>query len=124
MNDSLERTLQYEVFDPINKTQLNLSVCEDISISIYTPLILSEQLLNLYNELKDKGYDLFDINCSFYKDICVPYTSPNGTDVLLSDRINYYFNNNETLCQSNCKFSDYSIETKLLKCDCDIANSE
>ena len=28
------------------------------------------------------------------------------------------------MCQPNCKFSDYSLETKLLKCECDITNSE
>ena len=41
------------------------------------------------------GYNFFDINSDFYQDICVPYTSPNGTDVLLDDRINYYYYNDE-----------------------------
>ena len=70
------------------------------------------------------GFDLFDINSPFYQDICVPYKSPNDTDVLLSDRVNYYYNNDETLCQSNYKFSNYSMETQLLKCECDVSNSE
>ena len=42
----------------------------------------------------------------------------------MSDRVNTYFNNNQTLCQPNCKFSDYSVEEKLLKCTCDLTNSE
>ena len=70
------------------------------------------------------GYDLFDMNGAFYQDICVPFKSPYGTDVLLSDRITYYFHNNETICQSNCKFSDYSMESQYLKCDCDTSNSQ
>ena len=53
-----------------------------------------------------------------------PFTSPNGTDVLLDDRINYYYHNNELLCQSNCELSDYNIETKMLECECDISNSK
>ena len=122
-NVSKERTLQYEVYEPFNKTKLNLSVCENTTISVYTPVILSEKLQNLYEELKDKGYDLFNINSAFYQDICTPFNSPDGTDVPLNDRINSYFNNDETLCQPNCKFSDYSIETNLLKCDCDVSNS-
>ena len=123
-NISLERIIQYEVYHPFNKSKLDLSLCGNNKINIYTPVELSDQLLNLYNELKNKGYDLFNINSPFYQDICTPFKSPNGTDVPLSDRINYYYNNNETLCQSNCKFSDYNIETKLLKCECDTTNSE
>ena len=123
-NISLDRLIQYEVYEPLNKTKLNLSICDNKPINIYTPLKLSEELNNLYHELKMKGYDLFNINSSFYQDICTPFKSPNGTDVLLSDRINYYYNNNETICQSNCQFSDYLFEEKLLKCKCDFNNSE
>ena len=123
-NNSLERTLQYEVYDPINKTKLDLSICENIQINIYTPIEISEELLNLYNQLKDMGYDLFNIDNAFYKDICVPFTTPEGTDINLDDRRNYYFNNNEILCQPNCKFSSYSVETKLLKCECDLTNTD
>ena len=123
-NISTERTLQYEVYEPYNKTKLNLSICDNTTIDIYIPLVLSEELQNLYYQLKEKGYDLFDINGQFYQDICTPFTTPNGTDILLSDRISYYFHNNETLCQSNCQFSDYSIESQYLKCSCDTSNSK
>ena len=91
---------------------------------MYIPLVLSEELQELYEQLKEQGYDLFDINSAFYNDICTPFTSPEGTDVSLADRFNYYFNNNQTLCQSNCKFGGYSMEAKILKCECDISNSE
>ena len=123
-NISSERILQYEVYEPFNKTKLDLSICDKTPIITYTPVVLSKELLNLYNEIKDSGYDLFNIESSFYKDICTPFTSSNGTDVSLADRKNHYFNNDEIMCQPNCKFSDYSIETKLLKCECDITNSE
>ena len=105
-NISSERTLQYEVYEPYNKTKLNLSLCGK-NIGIYIPTILSEKTQHLYNELKELGYDLFDINSPFYNDICIPFKSPEGTDVLLSDRVNNYYNNDDTSCQSNCKFSDY-----------------
>ena len=70
------------------------------------------------------GYDLFDINSAFYQDTCVPFKSPYGTDVLLNDRIAYYYHNNELICQSNCKPTNYSIESQYLKCDCDTSNSQ
>ena len=124
INISSERSLQYEIYNPYNKEKLNLSICSNITIDVYTPVILSEKLQILYEELKDMGYDLFDINSRFYQDICTPYKSNEGTDVLLTDRINYYYNNNETVCQSNCKFSDYLMDSQYLKCDCKIMNSE
>ena len=122
-NISSERTLQYEVYEPYNKTKLNMSLC-DKNIDIYIPIILSEKTHHLYNDLKELGYDLFDINSPFYNDICIPYKSPEGTDVLLSDRVNYYYNNDDTSCQSNCKFSDYLVESQYLKCECDSENSK
>ena len=122
-NISSERSIQYEIYEPYNKTKLNLSICEDINIDIYVPITLSEKTQNLYNELKELGYDLFDINGPFYNDICTPYKSSNGTDVLLSDRVNTYYNQDDASCQSNCKYSDYLIESQYLKCECDIENS-
>ena len=61
---------------------------------------------------------MFDINNSFYQDICSPYETENGTDILLSDRIDYIYNNENTKCQSNCHFSNYSLESKYLVCTC------
>ena len=123
-NISFERNLQFEVYESLNKTRLNLSVCKDKPIDIYFPLELSEELNDLYNELKDLGYDLFNINDKFYQDICTPYKSSNNTDVLLVDRINDYYKNDETQCQPGCTFSDYSFETKSLKCYCNVESSE
>ena len=123
-NVSSERDLQYEVYESINKKKLDLSNCKEIPINIYVPVVLSEKLQGLYNELQDFGYDLFDINNEFYQDNCTPYKSEIGTDVLLSDRIDFYFNNEETQCQPTCQFSDYSVETEDLKCECDIISDE
>ena len=96
-NISSERSLQYEVYEPYNKTKLNLSICDNATIDVYIPVVLSEEIQELYNQLKDLGYDLFDINSPFYQDICTQFKSPDGTDVPLSGRINYYYNNAETL---------------------------
>ena len=123
-NISSERTLQYEIYEPYNKTKLNLSICNNVSVEVYIPVKLSEKLQNLYDDLKDMGYDLFDANSPFYQDICTPYTSNDGTDVPLTDRTNYYLNNEETVCQPNCKFSDYLMDSQYLKCDCDVMNSD
>ena len=39
--------------------------------------------------MKESGYDMFNINDPFYQDICTPFDSEDGTDMPLSDRINY-----------------------------------
>ena len=67
-----------------------------------------------YEKLKSLGYDMFDINEPFYRDICIDYTSYKDTDIILSDRINYIYNNFDTKCQSNCKLFEYS--EKYLNC--------
>ena len=123
-NISYERNLQFEIYDPINKTRLDLSVCNNISIDIYVPVILIDKFLGLYNDVKESGYDIFDINSEFYQDICTPFKSSDGVDILLSDRVNYYYNNEETQCQPNCQFSEYSFEKQNLKCSCDIESNE
>ena len=63
---------------------------------------------------------MFDINDPFYQDICIEYTSYKDTDIILSDRINYIYNNDDTKCQQNCKLSKYSEESEYLNCSCSI----
>ena len=73
--------------------------------------------------MQEYGYDLFNINDSFYQDICTPYTSINNTDVLLSDRKNDFYDN-ETTCQANCNYSSYNSESKYLKCESNIDSED
>ena len=117
-----EKNVQYEIYESINKTKLNLSLCEGTDINLYFPIELNSKTQQLYEDLNKQGYDLFNIKDKFYQDICTPYKSENSTDILLSDRINdfYYKNNNLTSCQENCDYSDYNKETKLLKCKCSV----
>ena len=79
---------------------------------------LSKETKQLYDQMKESGFDMFNINDSFYQDICTPFDSPDGTDILLSDRINYIYNNDDTQCQPNCQFSLYSIESQYMECSC------
>ena len=85
---------------------------------------MSEKTKNLYEDLQQYGYDLFDANDEFYNDICTPYKSENGTDVLLSDRKKDFYNNNDTTCQANCEYSSYILETSYLKCECKVINED
>ena len=74
--------------------------------------------------MKAQGYNLFDKNDKFYTDICTPYKTENGTDILLSDRYNDFFTPNQLTCQANCEYSDYLPDSQYLKCECNIVDEE
>ena len=117
-----ENEIQYEVYDPYNHIKLsNLDICD--KIKIHVPMNLSQDP-NIYQNILDQGYDPFDLNDKFYREICTQYNSENGTDVLLDAREEYYYSPivDETTCQGNCHFSAYSLDTKYLTCECDPNN--
>ena len=117
-NKASEKSVKYDVYEPYNKTKLNLSYCDETSIKLYVPIVLSEETRQMYEEAKKSGYNIFNKNDPFYNDICTPYDSSSGTDILLSDRMDYIFNNADMQCQSNCKLSNFNIELQYLECDC------
>ena len=105
---------------PYTKEKLNLSICEKANINIFFKAILSEDTKKMYDQAKQQGYDMFNINDKFYQDICTPYKSIGNTDVTLSDRRDYIFNNDDTLCQPNCELSAYSMESEYVSCECNV----
>ena len=119
-NKASEKEVQLEIYKPYSKTKLNLSYCENTNINIYVKAELSDETKNSYEKLKSLGYNMFNIDDSFYQDICIDYTSDGNTDIILSDRINYIYNNDDTQCQPNCKLSKYSEESQYLNCSCSI----
>ena len=48
-NISSERSFQYEIYEPYNKTRLNLSICENenINIDVYIPVVLKFNFSNI-----------------------------------------------------------------------------
>ena len=112
--------VQYEVYHPITNKKLNLSVCENLKIFIDLPVSLNVDIQSLYNSLDESGYNLFDLNDSFYTDMCTPYTSENGTDITLNDRKNYIYGQaaNLSFCQTGCQFRSYNATTNRVKCHC------
>ena len=119
-----DKNLQFDVFDPITYKKLDLSVCDDTKIDLYVPLILTEEKEEQYNNILNQGYDPFDLNDKFYREICTPYSSENGTDVLLDEREEFVYSSvvNDTKCPEGCDYSTYSLDSKYIKCECD-ANS-
>ena len=115
-----EKNIQYEVFEPYNFTKLNLSICEGIHINLYVKAEFGEETQKMYEQMKSMGYDMFNINDPFYQDVCTKYKSSNNTDIILSDRINYIYNNKDAQCQPNCYFTNYLPNSLFLNCTCEI----
>ena len=103
----------YEVYHPINKSKLDLSYCEESSISYNIPVTIDENNLFKYNP-----------NSEYYNDKCNTYTTENGTDIILNDRKEDFKENNMSLCENLCEYMGYDKDTKKALCECGIRYKE
>ena len=113
-------TLKYDVYDPYTRQKLNLSYCENTKAKVYVPYAMDEKTEELYNNIKEQGYDPLDEWDKFYREICTPYSSENGTDVLLDDREEFIYTSlvNASLCPDGCNYSEFYAQKKFIKCEC------
>ena len=99
----------YEVFHPINKSKLNLDYCKDFLINYNIPVSIDEDDVSKY-----------DPNSEYYNDECTTSKSENGTDITLNDRQIEYNDNNMSLCENKCNFTEYNTSSKKSVCMCEI----
>ena len=99
--------VEYEVYNEDNFSVLDLNICKDDIIQISVPVSINENNL-----------DIYDPKSNFYNDICYPYTSENGTDIVLNDRIFEFIDKNLTLCENNCTFISYNSGLRQALCEC------
>ena len=119
-NEDLTKTfVNYDIYNPNNLEKFDINECKDFPIIISTPVYLNNDVELLYDSLNKSGYNLFDPNDTFYKDVCAPYTTINNTDMILQDRQEILSNyGNNSLCQADCKFIAYNSNTKKSSCEC------
>ena len=86
---------------------------------------LSDEIIEIIKNILDQRYNPFDENDKFYREICTPYDSENGTDVLLDDREEYIYSTiqSEMTCPSGCEMSSYSLDNKYINCECNTDNT-
>ena len=110
--------VEYELYHPITKEKLNLSICENESIYIYLPYYASDEEKSKLENSINQGYDILNSENSFYTDICTPFTTENNKDIILSDRRNNYYDKNMSeWCGNGCTYNEYSSNNKV-KCEC------
>ena len=88
-------------FHPENKSKLNLSFCKNELIKLNIHVIIDEENLFKYNP-----------NSEYYTDKCYPYTTENGTDILLNDRHDEFTD----LLHNNFTNMDESSNMITMKC--------
>jgi hypothetical protein len=94
--------VEYEIYYPlysIDLIRLNLSSCKGTKIDISIPVKINDSL-EKYNSSSD-----------YYNNICSKTTSKIGTDITLKDRRKEFIEQNMTLCDANCKLSEYDYIT-------------
>ena len=121
-DDSNSATNDYE-YDLLleNGTQLNISdINENLYYDIYLP-IENLELANYYYFLYflEQGYDIYDKNNDFYKDVCSP-AHLEENDMTLEDRKKDIYPNNVILCKENCNYKGVNIEEKRIICSCSL----
>ena len=106
-NISSEKYIEYEVYNPMSRKQMDLSICKDMKINISIPVTVDQKNSFKYNSSSE-----------YYNDICCPYPSEDKKDIILQDRRDEYINNNLSLCEENCEYA--GLDEKNVKCECDI----
>ena len=103
----------YEVYHPDTKVKLELDDCKNALIDLDIPVSINE------NELFKN-----DPNNEYYTNECFPYTSENGTDIILNDRKEEFIDNNLSLCENKCSYNGYNENTKKVSCECEAKSKE
>ena len=106
---SLHPNVQYEVYHPLTKEKLDLTICNKSKIVIDYQVKINENELFKY-----------DPNDDYYNDVCYVYSNEDGVDITLNDRKNEYVYNNMSLCENNCEFTSYNNITKKVNCECNV----
>ena len=120
-NESSTDQVEYEIINPITYKKVDLTICKNTTITILSPIEMDQRTINIYNDLQNQGYDLYDANDSFYNDVCAKY-SVNGTDVSLSVRKEDFYDEDIILCEKNCEYVEINTEDEKVTCECDAKN--
>ena len=115
---TLTNQIEYAIYDE-DKTKLNLSYCKNVEIKITYEIkdesVLNKSMISYYSDL---GIDIFDINDSFFNDICYPFFI-SDSDIILKDRVLDIYQN-YSVCDNNCDYEQFNIENMSVVCSCQV----
>ena len=115
---SLINKVEYQVYYNGNSS-LDLSLCNDKNIKMFYAIKDNNLIdINSVASFQKSGIDIFNLNDSFFNDICQPYSDSNN-DLVLEDRIKDIYLN-YTLCEEDCTYIEFNVENKIISCDCKV----
>ena len=88
-----------------------MSICKDVKVAVER-----SPPKNITNDDIDK----YNTSSPYYNDICYVADSDDGTDISLSDRKETFKKNNLSLCELDCDYTYYNLETQKATCSCGI----
>jgi len=119
---SITNKVQYVVYDEDNN-ELDLTVCNDekikINYAIRNDTALDTTKLKSFG---DKGIDILNSSHPFFNDICFSYSTDEGSDMVLKDRINDVYQN-FSVCDSGCEYESVNTEQMTVECSCSVTNN-
>ena len=77
----------------------------------------------IYSIFITENLDKLNSSSDYYNNLCYTATSDSGTDMSLTDRKKEFVENNKTVCQEGCVFSEYDYTNQKAKCSCDVVES-
>ena len=101
--------VEYELYNSLNYSKLNLEYCDKKKIEIYVPANINSKEIFKYDPKSD-----------YYNDLCFPYTNVNDSDITMLDRKDEFVNKNLSLCFEDCEFKGYDSENQKAICNCNI----
>ena len=125
--DCLIDQVEYKIYDE-KGDEIDLSICEHVDILIEYE-IKNSSLLNLekVSKFKDQGIDVFDLNQSFFYDICYSYSdNHSNSDMILTDRVSDIYQN-YSICGEGCEYESFNYDKLSANCICKVkqeVNSE
>ena len=119
----LGNQVDYQLLSSSLGALLPLSDCkeQDLQTTVTNPFNIENlisQFANKTDAVLDNGYDVFSPDIPFYNGACTPFTNENGNDVLLDEHWSDYFSEVLNICENECTFVKYNINTNLYSCKC------
>jgi len=115
---NLGKNVQVSIYDKSNK-KLDMSYCDEITI-MKSIGDLEDVDFETAKKMADQGVDVFNVNDTFFNDICHPFKSESG-DIILKDRRDDLFQN-VTFCGEGCLYNGIDYNYMIAKCICDANN--
>jgi len=112
---NLGKNVQASIYDKSNR-KLDMSYCNDITI-MKNLADLEGVDFETAKKMAEQNIDVFNVNDTFFNDICHPFKSESG-DIIIKDRRDDLFQN-VTFCGEGCLYNGIDYNYMIARCICD-----